>query len=181
MRMMVDLETLDVTSRSVVLSLGYVIANEHDIIEEFYTTLQLDEQLRNPVNPRTVSEGTLKWWLNQSDKALKALLETPRYGTNSELAALMKMKAATCDEIWAKPAGFDLPMLRDLLGQDIWRYSKERDMTTVIRLVDPKYILQQKFDGVAHNALDDAKNQMLYLRELLQTLDEKLHPRDDML
>ncbi len=77
---MMDLETLDVKSSAVVLSIGAVVFEmtsrtnhmkrkttlDYKVLDRFYRVLDMTEQMQNG---RTVSESTLLWWMNQDADA----------------------------------------------------------------------------------------------------------------
>lgn len=82
--MMIDLETLDVKSSSVVLSIGAVVfecaptmmyapgedkpheALNYRVLDRFYRILDIADQLQSG---RTVSQRTLLWWMQQDQDA----------------------------------------------------------------------------------------------------------------
>lgn len=65
---MVDLETLDTTPTSVIVSIGAVKfgPNGYDKCDTFYRVVDIQSCIDTGL---TISASTLSWWMNQSDAA----------------------------------------------------------------------------------------------------------------
>ena len=74
------------------------------------------------------------------------------------------------DRVWAKGPDFDCVILASLFPAIKWPFWKHRDVRTVL---DVAGIRDRKFEGTAHNALDDAVNQANALREAVVKLRTK--------
>ena len=70
---MLDLETLGTKSDSVILSIGAAAFNEDSIINEFYTTINVQSCVEKGLK---MYPDTVCWWANQSDAAKKGIFES---------------------------------------------------------------------------------------------------------
>lgn len=77
------------------------------------------------------------------------------------------------DEVWANSPSFDCELLEaayDAVGLEApWDFYQERDYRTLSSL---PVAVDVEFEGVEHDALDDAKHQALVAAETLARLDE---------
>lgn len=177
--MMVDLETLDTTSVSVITSIGAVVfdpSDGQDILGEFYARVEWQEQLSAG---RTVSESTIRWWMQQSDDARTAAFTGEAVPLRGALVGLTKLYAAKdCERIWANGPSFDVAILEHAFLHDEmlsapWKYNAPRDMRTIRDLV-PTDFGSDIVMAVAHNALDDAIWQARYVGAALRYLNPAL-------
>lgn len=158
---MIDLETLDVTPQSQILTIGAVKFNPYDYAEphsEFYVRLEIDEQEENG---RTTSQSTLDWWGTQPESIImEAFSPDNRTSVTSTLRALKKWYVG-CDAVWAQGVCFDISMLEDICRQFKepipWPFYHVNDSRTMLKLlkIDPR----KQFSFAAHNALEDARIQ----------------------
>ena len=140
---MIDIETLDTTARAVVLSIGAVAFSFEGGQQTFpfYRALDYDDQL---AIGREVSQSTLHFWSQQSDKARGAAFDGTRTDTVEVLHELGVFIAERSHGeggrplIWAYPAAFDLAVLEDLYGQfDVgvpWKHRNHRCVRTLYSL-----------------------------------------------
>lgn len=169
--LMVDKETLGIRATSVVLSVGLVKFCGRQVVQTAHFGLDIWEQV---ARGRTVDKSTIDWWSTQPGGWER--INVPKV-TLAELTVEVREMVKDCALIWAKPAGFDLVMMRDLLGQDIWRYSKERDMSTLLGEFDPGRGTEPEFDGQRHDALADALHQHRWLCDLRDRYESLLATR----
>lgn len=166
--MMIDLETLATSSDAVMLSIGAVLftadQEEHGYpYKKFYIKPNLESQLKLG---SVIEEGTLKWWLQQSDEARGEFVSTK--DTIPIDKALMDLdifyNLHSPKRVWSHGAGFDLSILAltySKLGMKTpWFFSKERDTRTLFELyaADLDHLLKPEGQTV-HNAVVDAENQ----------------------
>lgn len=178
--LMTDLETLDNGPQSVILSIGAVFFDPEtgELGEKFYSTIDLESS----INCGSVSASTIKFWMNQSDSAKKA-----SFTGGDDLSKVLNdfehfiREHSSVDkvELWGNGATFDNVILAhayDQLGIDTpWKHWNNRDVRTVVKLgrdllnINPKKDI--KFEGVQHNALDDAIHQVKYVSEIIKGLN----------
>lgn len=163
---MIDLETLGTGPDAVVISIGAVffdIENKTTGVT-FYAVADIDEQLERGRKP---TGDTIKWWLGQSDSAKKVFNESarPMARVLTEFAMLYHVINPKGAYVWSNGSTFDITIMENLFkdyGLPIpWSYNKTMDLRTFKRFKgNGKPIVKQ---GVAHNALDDALSQALYV------------------
>lgn len=135
LEIMFDLETLDVKNSAVVLSVGAVAFEtvidgagdlDYEIADRFYRVLAIDEQL---MANRTVSEGTLVWWMQQDPTARAEAFSPVRCPSIQAIEELVQFaEKYEVNKFWAGPAKFDFPIWEDLAftfqSRVPWRYNR---------------------------------------------------------
>lgn len=165
MNVMIDIETLGIESDAVVLNIGAVKFDER-LGEQFYTTLNLDEELSNFNRAKaSVSAETLLWWFEQGQRFDVSMLpDTQRddvaVETNHQkLQAFLKF-VKDGEFLWSNGMNFDFPILENCLNRyglkPNWKYYKLRDFRTLQALHGQK--ATQLYVNT-HHALKDALNQ----------------------
>lgn len=154
---MVDIETLDVKSTAVILSIGACT------IEVFTEAITFYEEIDPSSQPtRTQSQATIDWWKTQSGypgggiRSLQAVLTSfSRY--------LSSLRAEPI--IWCKGTDFDTAILSHAFaerGMEVpWKYNAVRDFRTVKKLLP----VSAGPNPNPHNALADALHQSAELRQ----------------
>lgn len=156
--LMVDLETMGVSPRSVVLTLGAVTFNPYtdEIYDDLYFRIDLDDQDKLG---REIDQNTLDWWGKQEPKVMEEAFGTDgRIGLADGIDAFHKF-AWGCDKIWSHGAVFDIIILEDIyrqLNKPIpWEFWRCRDTRTLFDLADA----EMEKSAEQHNALFDAIRQ----------------------
>lgn len=170
---MIDLETWGIRTTSVVRSVGIVVFDGNAVLQEHYFRIPESEQLQARhvggdqwMEPRTKDSSTMEWWAKPENAEAQKIISDAPLLSWAEGRSIAKNVGELAQNIWAKPGMFDLPMMRDLFGQDIWPYWKERDMSTLIAEFDPERTTKQPFKGTKHVAIDDAKHAHIWLHRL---------------
>lgn len=150
---MIDLETFGRRPGCIVPSIGAVKFTSDGATDSLYLVLDTAEQEDRGL---CCEVDTVKWWLQQSTEAQKALLLTPE----SVPAGLQRLAAFIGDSyVWANGASFDFPILAELYRRfDMgtpWKFWDERDFRTVKQLVN----VATERVTTAHHALADAEYQ----------------------
>lgn len=173
--LMLDLETLDTSPGAAVLSLGAVAFDKEGIKDKTLWVFNLEEN----ISKRRVNADTLLWWLSQGDSA-KAVFEKAKFGSlikptlDSFLTFYKKnnVQQGTC--VWSNGAGFDVPILENLLlgnGYTIpWKFWDIRCYRTV--KMAHKIEAGRKRTGIKHDALDDAVFQAECLKAFFEVAPE---------
>ncbi|MDM4966641.1 3'-5' exoribonuclease [Escherichia coli] len=128
----------------------------------------------------TVDISSIEWWLVQSSEARSAILVN-QIPLDDALLQFRKFISEHSDEkfvqVWGNGATFDNVILRrSCERQGIpcpWRYHNDRDVRTIVELgktigFDARTAIP--FEGVPHNALDDARHQAKYVSAIWQKL-----------
>jgi hypothetical protein len=189
MNIMVDIETLGTNEDSVILQIGAVAfdgysKNEADPLYHcFLTDLSVSDQIRT--YKRTVDNETLIWWMDivGPDARTSVLhrdsytgLVCSAYNALEDFNTFVSMnKDETDNFIWSNSPSFDLAIIKHAMRQcdikPVWNHWDERDVRTMHHLNKTlKLGLNKKIEGVAHNALDDAKGQAIYVMQIQDCL-----------
>ncbi len=174
MHIMLDLETLSLDSNAKIVSIGAVAFDTNGIRDEFYVAhLDPDGQ-----GDAVVSTSTLDWWASQPPD-VRAVLELPVANVPFQLGRLAgwmleASRNQEIDGVWGNGASFDNVVLKNLyqrLGYPPpWKYSADRCYRT-IKNMHVNDVEPIEFEGVEHNALDDARYQARRLIAINEALD----------
>ncbi|QMS34545.1 3'-5' exoribonuclease [Escherichia coli] len=174
--LMIDLETMGKNPDAPIISIGAIFFDPQtgDMGPEFSKTIDLDTA------GGVIDRDTIKWWLKQSREAQSALL-TDEIPLDDALLQLREFIDENSGEffvqVWGNGANFDNVILRrSYERQGIpcpWRYCNDRDVRTIVELgkaIDFDARTAIPFEGVCHNALDDARYQAKYVSAIWQKL-----------
>lgn len=164
--LMIDIETLDNTPTSAVLSIGAAVFDPQAkkiIAQQEWFMSQLCG---------TVSLDTVRWWFDQKPEALSALVNGLR---NSAIAFDMALRQLahfaaqhSVKQVWSHGGSFDLPIIRHHSAHhDIkmpWKYWDER-CTRTLYAIKGKPTVQR--EGTHHSAMDDAVHQAQCVMEVI--------------
>ena len=170
---MIDLETLDVLPTATVLTIGAVRFDPFgDELSEpkcakFYVRVDIDSC---DAIGCTVSQNTLDWWSQQSQQAQDEAFD-PKNRVSIEQAMNDLYKFCWGSKrVWSHGAAFDIVILENLfrkVGKAIpWNFWQVRCTRTLFDVgINPK-----RAEVTAHNALEDAYDQMLGVQRVYRTL-----------
>jgi len=166
---MIDLETLDTKPSAAFITVGacQFDPDTGEIGKTFYKRVDWGGAMDGG---RTVSPETLKWWLAQSDGAREEICKDgePLQIVLDDLRGFLGRGAI----VWGNGATFDISILEHAYKfKAPWQFWNVRDVRTIVdlssHLVDKRTL---KFQGTAHNALDDAVHQARYVSNMWQLL-----------
>jgi len=175
---MLDTETLDVSSQPVLLSIGGVArdagGSEVLLPTEFHYLVNIDSCLKAGLK---VSGGTIRWWMQQSDAARQALFagkSSPLEIALNRLTTWFHAIRGTMTnkdqlQVWSYGAAADIVWLesayRVIDQRHPWTYKEVRCLRTVVELAKQAGVsIPERPSGmVQHDALEDAKYQMQVL------------------
>lgn len=179
--LMIDLETMGKKANAPIVSIGAVFFNPAtgSTGGEFYVSVSLESSMLFGGNP---DAETIIWWLKQSPEARSAITMNDALTLVDALELLSDFISENSDvgsdvQVWGNGASFDNVILRSSYDRaEIecpWKYWNDRDVCTMVLLgkefgFDPKHVMP--FDGVAHNALADARHQVKYVSAIWQRL-----------
>lgn len=196
---MVDLETFDNQPTAAISSIGalrfdpyadWVHGDVPDNVPVFYKNVDLDSCIKNNMS---VTGETIRWWMEQSDDARKALFDPEPEKLGSVLWSfskwiwdartpkgtdpVTKRKIYEPYYIWSHGATFDLPILTYAYNQvgkfQPWQFQNARDTRTLFHVALNAKKGAYKDDSTKHNALDDAFCQVMWVQEAYQKLGLK--------
>ncbi len=177
--LMIDLETMGTNTNAPIVVIGAVFFDPQtgEIGPVFYIVISLADAMNTGAVP---DGGTIEWWLKQSSEARAAIL-TDQVKLKDALSRFREFINEYSDEkfvqVWGNGATFDNAILRTSYERlDIpcpWRYYNDRDVRTIVELgktidFDARTVIP--FEGVRHNALDDARHQAKYVSAIWQKL-----------
>ncbi|MBW0927320.1 3'-5' exoribonuclease [Shigella sonnei] len=174
--LMIDLETMGKNPDAPIISIGAIFFDPQtgDMGPEFSKTIDLDTA------GGVIDRDVIKWWLKQSREAQSAIM-TDEIPLDDALLQLREFIDENSGEffvqVWGNGANFDNVILRrSYERQGIpcpWRYCNDRDVRTIVELgkaIDFDARTAIPFEGVRHNALDDARYQAKYVSAIWQKL-----------
>lgn len=170
--LMVDLETMAVSPRAVVLSLGAVHFNPYGngYGDKLYMRISIDDQdkLQREIDP-----NTLDWWAKQDPKIMEEAFSPDDRVPLEEAIDRFHKFAWGCDAFWSHGSVFDIVILEDLykqVGKPVpWQYWQIRDTRTLFDLGrDPDMP-----KGGLHDALQDAIRQSVGVQTIYNKLNIK--------
>ncbi|EIB0656969.1 3'-5' exoribonuclease [Escherichia coli] len=174
--LMIDLETMGKNPDAPIISIGAIFFDPQtgDMGPEFSKTVDLETA------GGVIDRDAIKWWLKQSREAQSAIM-TDEIPLDDALLQLREFIDENSGEffvqVWGNGANFDNTILRrSYERQGIpcpWRYHNDRDVRTIVELgkaidFDARTVIP--FEGVRHNALDDARHQAKYVSAIWQKL-----------
>lgn len=171
---MIDLETLGTDPDCIILSIGVcgfdIMTGQ--IIRTLYNTISMESQ----DHIRTVSGGTIRWWMDQSKEA-KQVFNESNYHLQSALYGLSTW-LEPYSTVWGNGATFDISILEDAYAQHKieipWPLWNIRDVRTICDVASHLvYKKDFEFTGTPHNALDDAVHQAKYVSAMWRALKGK--------
>jgi hypothetical protein len=179
---MIDIETLDLKPSAVVLSVGVVrFSQVHGISGKYSQHMRVDLQSQFDAG-RTVSQGTVLWWMDQSDEARSAAFgssyRVPITAVWDQINDMLKGVHA----VWAKSPSFDMVILESLFREvdadPPWHYRDLRDVRTIMAeaRLDPNWVPLDMHGKIMHNAVDDCKWQILQVIEARNIINGRANP-----
>lgn len=201
---MIDIETLGTTAGSPVVTIGATLFDP-------YSSDSSEEMLRKSIliridiadaikycNKREISGETIRWWFEQDDRAIKALVEgdEPAVSVQEALITLrtfFKERGSYVNETffdglsslprasryWAKDPDFDMQLMRwyyehpELGGQAPWKFWDCRSVRTMQDLAWPGGSDDRpsfEVPGVAHDARWDSIQQAMTVQAAMRRL-----------
>ncbi len=174
---MLDLETLGTGPRAAIVAIGACEFDLHaDVVQPdtFYRRVTLASAMQHG----DVDASTLLWWMQQSDQARQdtflgeagSLAPTLR-AFNSWIEYIDNGGLAKNVCVWGNGATFDNVVIRSAMAAvgetPGWSFRNDKCYRTVINLVPDQGFTRS---GTAHNALDDAITQAMYLQKVYKAL-----------
>jgi hypothetical protein len=176
MNLMIDLETFGNRMDSAIVSIGAVFfdLDTGEIGGEFYRGIDADSACKYG----RVTGSTITWWLTQSEAARQAIVagKTPLNEALDQLAGFYKAHPKA--PIWGNGSTFDVSILEHAYWRVFdraapWAFWNVRDCRTIKELGDAIGYQIPKLAGTAHNALDDARHQAMWVCEIRRRILNK--------
>jgi hypothetical protein len=169
---MIDLETVGNDYNGIFTNIGACVFNPKtgEIGDTFYRAITWESSVEAG---RTFTPDTIKWWMQQSDGARKEIL-----AEGEPLDKVLKDFASFLPEdptVWGNGCNFDIGKLETAYGyyNIPWKFRAVRDVRTVCDLA--RGLVNKRdvpFEGVEHNALDDAIHQAKYVSKMVMAIED---------
>lgn len=191
---MIDIETLGTIAGSPVVSIGAVLFDPYScdsgealIERSLLIRLDISDAIKYSIG---VEGGTIRWWFEQKDEAIKALVGKDAISVQEALGKLWRYccergkfvneeffhglaDLPKCSRYWAKDPDFDMQLMRyyyehpDLKATMPWKFWQCMSVRTVQDLAWPNGSQDRptfKVPGVAHDARWDAVTQAMTIQ-----------------
>lgn len=171
---MLDVETMGLSSRAAITSLGAVIfdIDEEKITQEFYTNIILSSSVKMGME---TDKKTFEWWARDDNKAARD--EMSRNQLDLEVA--IRMFIRWCHQhspqgiiAWSYGVSFDIVVLEYAIrscGMKIpWHYRNISDYRTLKRLYPQVRVPRT---SMLHNSIEDARFQAVHLMRILNSIN----------
>lgn len=179
--LMIDLETMGNKPTAPIVAIGAVFFDPQsgELGAEFYAAVNLTSAM----NQGAIPDGdTIIWWLKQSPEARAAICTDDTLPISLALSELSSFISRNSEnprylKVWGNGTTFDNVIIRasyERAGKVCpWPFWNDSDVRTMVLLgrqqgFDPK--VNMPFDGIAHNALADARHQAKYVSAIWQRL-----------
>lgn len=158
--LMIDLETLGTAPNAPVVAIGavYFDPNTGALGDRFDGAIDIEDAMRYG----KPSGSTIKWWLGQGDDARKQVIRG-KYTAELVFNKFHEfcLKHGNRVKPWGNGASFDISILEYAFGRILgkpapWAFWNVRDCRTIKELADGIVQFDEKLEGTAHVALDDA-------------------------
>ena len=164
---MLDLETLDTSPTSAIISIGAVEFDRTTCFKDkgFYKVVDLQSSFDCGL---TISASTIAWWMKQSDAAREVFRQPGNHIGN----VLFKFSQwlPIDSKIWGNGADFDNAIMQNVYrktqAKQPWKFWDNRCYRTIAAKYPHIPRVQQ---GTHHNALDDAISQAEHLIQIEPT------------
>lgn len=160
--MMLDLETLGNNNNSVIVQIGACLFDRStgEIGKTFSKCIDIEDAMKYG----KVDGSTIKWWLGQKKEAQESVFYPKKsFPLKTVLKGLTRVEPKP-KAVWCH-ATFDWVILKsayDACGIKFpFHYRSARDLRTLTDLADVNPY-KYRTNAIAHNALDDCKNQVKY-------------------
>jgi len=179
--LMIDIETMDVEPTAAIVSIGAVIFdprgddNVDTLSNNFEIRISLDSNQRAD---RSFSASTMVWWMNQSEEARQATFmgDTVPLGIGLQnFSSWINRQKPKASRVWAKSPDFDCKILEHAFKNEnlIWpfKFWESRCVRTALELAFSDGDFPNVVAGTAHDALADAKKQVIQIQHCYHILD----------
>lgn len=172
--LMIDLETLGTAVNAPVVAIGAVFFNPEtgELGETFDAAIDVEDAMRYG----KASGSTIRWWLGQGDAARQKVVRG-KHPSHLVFTKFHEFCLKHGDNVkpWGNGASFDISILEYAFGRIIerpapWKFWNVCDCRTIKRLADGIVTFDEKLEGTAHTALDDARHQAKWVSVYWQGL-----------
>lgn len=168
MEMMVDIETLDTANTAVVTQVGWVMFNQKVVSPPTTLVMDIQEQIDRG---RSINADTLRWWMIKQPRIAREKVFDPTEEpiTVSQLAERLRVAQGvhSVGRVWSHGPHFDMAILKDLMGDDVFHYRSPRDTRT---LSDLAPAVEKPRPTIPHDAGYDAEAQAKWVQKIRRSI-----------
>lgn len=165
--MMVDLETLGLTSDAIVISAAAIVFNSTEIVAGYYEEFNWNQA------DTTIDPATIQFWMKQVSEGKPIPMGTSD-PAQLPIALNRLYKDHACETIWAQGTDFDIPMIKfrfNQLSMDVpWKYNAVRDCRTMFKVFEAIADNAKVENLNRHDAFNDATFQVKKLQHVINEL-----------
>ena len=164
---MLNIETMGIGADAAVIAIGAAFFGNGKIGRTFHRRIPIEDAEKYG----KIDGSTVRWWMQQSDKARKRVMDSDKGDTIGVLLDFAKFLGKDKDDvkIWGNGASFDNVILAGLYKraglEQPWKFWNDRCYRT-IKALSPNTKIKHK--GVEHDALDDAIAQAKHLMRITE-------------
>lgn len=161
--LMLDLETLSTAPDAAIVAIGAVIFNSKEVYPyEHYSVISIESSMESG---GTVDGSTIRWWMNQEDKARNELFAGRSVDIDSALYSFRYfLNSHNVEYVWGNGVDFDNVILASAYRRAKlpcpWSGKNNRCYKTVIKMFPD---VPRVEPVLKHHALHDAKAQAQHL------------------
>lgn len=174
---MIDLETLGRKNTSVIVQIAAVAFDPYtgETGAEFCVNIDAENAQNWGL---TIDAGTVLFWLEQSREAHQRVFYERKNTLHSAISQFREYASNLVDSeeeliIWGNSPSFDVEILKNAFSVcNIifpFQFRNERDFRTISKLF-PDIAKTHERVGIAHDALDDCRNQIAILHKCYQNI-----------
>lgn len=172
--LMIDLETLGTAPNAPVIAIGaaFFDPSTGKLGGTFDAAIDLADAMRYG----RADGNTIKWWMGQSEAARKNVTRG-RHSAEKVWGMFHTFCLQNGDDVkpWGNGSSFDISICEYAFGRVLdkatpWKFWNVRDCRTIKELADGIVTFNEKLEGTAHTALDDAMHQAKWVSAYWQGL-----------
>lgn len=174
---MLDIETMGNGNNSAILSIGacYFEPSNGEIGKIFHREVNLQSSIDAGCD---IDASTVIWWMGQDERPRSKFARNDKADDlHVVIIDFMEFTKGFKTQVWGNGSTFDNVIIKNAADHCdtpiSWEFWNDRDVRTIVELgktigIDPKQHIP--FEGVKHDALDDAKHQAKYVSVIWQAL-----------
>lgn len=168
---MLDIETLGTSDNALITTISMVQFDLEtgEVGSQIELALNWEEQEKNG---GIIDAGTVRWWMQQADVAIKAMVNLPTYSVERVIVEIEEWIEAIFGEkvndvkVWGNGVTFDNTIVRNLYTRHGATfpipYWGDTDVRTLLALCPTKVKKEVEFVGTQHKGIDDCLYQIKY-------------------
>lgn len=177
-QIVLDIETMGIQSDAAIVAIAAVaftiLDGEFNLLDDFDETVDLKSAVQAG---GTIDPDAVMWWIEQPEEVRSQLLN----GTDSIKSVLARFSGfifnnytKSTAEVWGNGVDFDNVILASAYRRSEipvpWNFRQNRCFRTLKNLYSQ--VPEPVFIGTKHTALDDARHEALWLKNILVAIEQ---------